>query len=376
MQHRSLISFVLASVAGVAACGDDKAAPDAFNTPTDGSSQLVDAPPTTVSKAVVVAGDFTTGHPGKMSTITATGTPTIVTDVAAAGAVDDDPVLRRFGGDLIVVNRGANNVTLVDDTTFAVLDQVSTGSNSNPQDVTIADGKLYVPIYGGSGVAVIDRGSGSDAGTKIINLSVDDPDGKPNCASAYAVGTDVYVTCQLLDDGSNFVPRGSGEVFVIDSTTDTIRTSFRMQTENPLGLLESSNDGNLVVGTTVGFGSGSGCVEKITTGAAPTSACIVQNSTLGGYASRVQFLGTANMFIAVENFPTGTLDFFDGTTVTPATGTSEVIGDVAICPSGNVVASDTATPAGIRVFSESGELTTSAQAVGIPPTSGHGLVCY
>lgn len=382
---RTLIGLCLfASTAGVIACGDDRSAPDALNNISDGSAQPVDAPPagSASPNAVVVAGDFSTA--GLMSHVVAGDTPTVDMNVAPSGAVGVDPVLRHFGTDLVVVNRVENNITLLDDKTFALIDQLSTGSSSDPQDVAIAAGKLYVPIFGGSGVAVLERGTPPTL--TFINLSEDDPDGKPNCASAFTVGTDVYVTCDLLDNGSANLPvragsAGLGEVFVIDSGSDAIRAKFRLTTANPVGLLEPSGDGNLVTSTD-NFATGSGCVEKIAVGATPSSTCLVTNATMGGFVSRMQFDGNSLMVAAVDSFGSagevGTLVTYDlVSTVTPLSSPAEVITDVAMCPNHTLVAADVKSgAAGVRVYSESSEKTSSPLAVGLPPASQHGLVCY
>jgi hypothetical protein len=381
MQPRSLIALLFATSAGILACGDNKGAPDAFNVVADGSAGA-DAPPAGSANpnAFVVAGDFTAGDPGVGAHVVASVPPT-VSNITLPGAFGDDPVVRLFGDDLIVVNRAdGNNITLLDAKTFTLIQQIATGSNSNPQDVTIADGKLYVPIYGGSGgvgVEVLSRGSAAPA---FINLGSDDPDGKPNCSSAFTVGTDVYVTCQLLDDtNANLPPRGSGEVYVIDSGSDAVRTKFALQTANPVGLLEASGDGNLVTSTVDFTNNGSGCVEKITVGATPTSACLVDNTLLGGFASRVQFDTAQLMVAAVEDASFhGQLVTYDlAVTVTPVSAQSENIGDVAVCPNGTLIAADVTTgSAGIRLFSINEELTTGPTAVGLPPDAAHGLVCY
>ena len=54
-----------------------------------------------------------------------------------------------------------------------------------------------------------------------------------------------------------------------------------------------------------------------------------------------------------------------------------MIGDVAVCPAGELVVADTAmTGAGLRVYQGQTELTTAALPVGLRPLSSRGLVCY
>src|SRR5262249_27213317 len=156
-----------------------------------------------------------------------------------------------------------------------------------PQDVAVVGNKLYVPVFGGSGVAVLTRGSTTVA---TIDLSADDPDGKPNCISAVAVGSDLYVVCELLD--TNNKARGPGKVYVIDTSSDTVQTAKTMTLtyKNPFGLLERIPDGAPMAGDlvipTVGdypFMTTVGCVERISPGASPTAAgCLPTDADLSG----------------------------------------------------------------------------------------------
>src|SRR5262249_55743956 len=129
----------------------------------------------------------------------------------SAGLVGSDPFLRHLGDRLYIVNRGEGNITILDASSLFYLDQLATGGGTSPQDVAVVGDKLYVPALGSSGVVVLQHGEEP----KSIDLSamVGDPDGKPDCVSAYAVGDKVYVACGLLD--GTFTPRAVGQVAVI-----------------------------------------------------------------------------------------------------------------------------------------------------------------
>ena len=62
--------------------------------------------------------------------------------------------------------------------------------------------KLYVPTFGTAGVVVM-TAPASTTTTIDLDGALGDPDGKPDCISAYAVGTDLYVACELLDDATS-----------------------------------------------------------------------------------------------------------------------------------------------------------------------------
>src|SRR4051812_5023508 len=182
-KHSALIVFTFGLTLGLtldlAACGDNPA-------------PAADAPPAaTPPRAIVVAGDFKAGQPGILSTLDP-ATREVKVGVGPALAVGNDPYLRHFGGELFIINRGENNITILDDQTLQLKEQIGTGAGSNPQDVAVVGTKLYVPTLGTKGVTVLTRGSNT---TTEIDLSADDPDHKPDCNSAYTVGTDVYVSC-------------------------------------------------------------------------------------------------------------------------------------------------------------------------------------
>jgi len=373
----------------LAACGDNHgAAPDAAP-PVDAAS----GPP----RAVVVAGDFGPGHPGVLSTLDP-ATLTVMTNVGPALAVGDDPILRHFGGELFIVNRNdGNNITILDDQTLALEEQLGTGASTNPQDVAVRGQNLYVATFGGKGLVMLTRGQTT---VTTIDLSQDDPDGKPNCNSVYLVGSDLYVSCGLLDDANKFVPRGPGKVYVVDTATNAIKTTLTLSTKNPFGVFEQipatarvdENPGDLLMPTVL-FADGSGCVERIATGgAAPSAAgCVpmMMNTTdLKGYASRIGFLidkvaaAEITWLATPTTFPKADLRAYDMPSGAlwprPLNPSTEAIGDLAVCPGGEIVVADTTMNAsGLRVYNiEAAELTKAALPIGLPPGSTHGIVCY
>jgi hypothetical protein len=383
MTRSAIATTLLAAVLGaLAGCGDNQhPAPDGGMSDKPGSGSGGEAGRT---RAIVVAGNFKGG--GLLSTLDVPSRR-VAKDVGPALAIGDDPVLRHVGHELFIVNRAdGNSVTVLDDQTLALVEQLGTGDGTNPQDVAVVGDKLYLPTYETVGVTVVTRGTGE---TATIDLSADVPDGKPRCASAYPVGTDVYVACQLLDE--NFTPRGPGKVYVIDTATDSVRTSVTLTHANPVSLIEqvpagAAHAGELLVGTVVFDGSQAGCVERIAPGDAPSApGCLVDNADLSGYASRIAFRVDTTGAVAVLAAPA--FDFVHGSAfvvdLSAAAGApalssdGETINDVAVCPSGEIVVADIAKNVnGLRVYAGGSELTVSPLAVGLPPKSTHGLACY
>lgn len=365
----------------IAACGDSGGTADPPLAPDAG----IDAPPVpTTPRAVVVTGDFNPGSPGVMSVVdVAAGT--IETNVAPAGAIGEDPILRHSGDELFVVNRASgNNVTILDATSFALVEQLGTGTGSNPQDVAVVGDTLFVATFGGTGLVALTRGSST---VTPIDLSADDPDGKPNCSSVHVAGPNVYVACGLLDDTGMFLPpRGPAKVYVVSVATTQIVQTLTLTTKNPIGLFEvipapAPNAGDLVI-PTVEFATGEGCVERITTATPGAAGCVVTNAALGNFAGRVAVKATAASsvmyaVVAAADFMSADLIPYDLTSsaVQGRLNTAGTISDVVTCPDGTIVVSDSAmASSGVRIYG--GTTFSAALAAGLRTQSPHGLACY
>ena len=387
-----MTKYVLLASLLFAACGDNNDNGD--DSPLDGGIDApVDSAPA-APRAVIATGNFSSA--GLLSVLDI-ATKTIMTNVAPATSVGVDPVVRKVGNELFVVNRASgNSITVLKASDFSLVEQLATGAGSNPYDVAVVGSKLYVPVYGGTGLVVLTRGTSTS--TTIALGATEDPDNKPNCATAYAVGTKVFVGCQLLDDANSFASRGlTGRVYVIDTTTNTVAATLMLSTENPTSMFEqlpstATHAGDLVVGTS-DYGTGAGCLERITTGATPTAAgCLRTNAELGGFANRVDF-STTKMVVSV-----GRADFSGGDvrTIDLATDALDAakynkadqpIQEAAVCPDGTVVMAETPPfstttppvppPQGLRLYSAAGvETTTTAIDIGMKANSTHGLYCY
>jgi hypothetical protein len=379
--HTRLICSLLGL--SLAACGDNGRA-------------LPDAGAFGASLAVIVAGDFTPGHPGILTALD-TGTLEVRRNAGPAMAVGSDPILRHAGRELLIVNRGENNITILDDRTLQLEEQIGTGDGSNPQDVAVVGDKLYVATFRGPGLTVLTRDS---TDRTVIDLSADDPDGVPDCNSVYAVGDRVYVSCELLDP--NFVPRGPGKVYVVDTATDTLRPELTVTLghQNPFGLFEqipegAPNAGDLLIPTVGDFTPASGCIERVATAVPSAAGCVLENAKVRGYPIRIAFqvdAAAAMMWTAVavpqpptEDMPfpppLGDLRGFDLATSAlwdaPVSPSTEIVADVANCPSGQVIVVDSTRNAnGLRVYQNAAEVTTAALPIGLGFFSSHGLVCY
>lgn len=362
------LSMVACGVAcGVMACGE--------------ASKAVDADGTADTRAFIVAGDYTSGM-GLASTI-AIPSLEVIRNVIA-GVASDDPVLRLHDGRLYIVNRfGHDNITILDAASLSLIEQISTGPGTNPQDVAVRGETLYVAALAAPGILVIENGSVS--GT--IDLASLDPDGVPDCSSVYLVDELLFVTCGLLRD---FAPVGPGKVVVIDTSTSTVLTTFDLVNANPVGFLRQmpvtgALAGDLLISTVL-FGEDltTGCLERIGVGPAPASrGCLIENAALGGYATGYAYGPDDTIYVAVTtgfdidgtvarvmtyDVETGMLG---ATAITPE---EQRVFDLTRCPDGEWIFAD--ARGGIRVYDADGqELTQDVLDIGLPPT-GHGMVCY
>ncbi len=336
-------------------------------------------------RAFVTAGDFAaTGLLSVLDVDAKTSSNNV-----APGKIGGDPVLRRFGDELFVVNRDKANITILSAADYSVIETLDTGAGSNPQDVAVDGTHLYVPIYNGSGVVRLTRGT---ADKVTIDLSASDPDGKPNCASIFKSGARLYVTCQLLDNAT-FAPRSNGKVYVIATTNDSIVAALTLSSKNPQSLIEElplggMNAGSLVVGT-YDYGTAMGCIEMITTGTTPTAPGCLFN--LGGFVSRITTAPTTtpSLFALVvrSDFSGGDIRRIDLSNLALDGGhysqAGQALQDIAACSDGRVIAAEgpsqgqpAGPPEGLRIYTAANtEATTAPIAVGIDPASAHELFC-
>jgi hypothetical protein len=363
------VSLAAGFALALAACGDDD----------DGDLLPGDA------TAFAVATDY--ASTGIASTVAIPGLQ--VNQNAIAGIASTDPMVRLHGDRIYLVNRfGADNVTILDARAGTLIDQISTGSGSNPQDIAVAGDTLYVAALAAPGVLVLDASAPSAGVVDTIDLSALDPDdGIPNCSTLHLVGELLVVVCGVLDDNDQFLtPRGPGKVAVIDTRTATVEDVFELTHQRPLGLLQATAEdgdlgGDLLVATAPDFVDlTQGCIERISRAGEPRG-CAVANADLGGYASAYRhhqgtlFIAVTTGFDSADFGPTGkVMTWSAGALGGDMTPPGQRAFDVATCPTGHLVLADAG--GGLRVYDPSGaELTANPLDIGMPPVP-NGIVCY
>jgi DNA-binding beta-propeller fold protein YncE len=309
------------------------------------------------------------------------------------GAVSGDPVVRKIGAKLYIVNRfGENNVTIVDPSQelWRVERQFSTGEGTNPQDVALVGTKLYVVTADAPDLQIWDLATTSSTPSKTISLASLDVDGNPDANSIYVVGTRAFVTLDLLDRSGEFpTARGEGKVAIIDTATDTLTaTTLTLNYANPYGFLTQVGN-ELLVPSLADFSGFSGCVERIGTSGTPSvSGCLVENTDLGNYTvSSIAVTADQQVFLAVSAYDVTLMEQtatirklgagggLDPANVTPTTQTPS---DVAYAPGVNLVVYSDRESGGLRVWdvAANAEVTTGALAIGLAPATQNALSCW
>ncbi|HKA90265.1 MAG TPA: hypothetical protein VKE22_21535 [Haliangiales bacterium] len=301
-------------------------------------------------------------------------------------AVQGDAVIRHYGDRIFVVNRVANNVTVVgpDDSMvgWGVEQQFSTGPKTNPQDVAVVGDKAYVAVYGDKDLQVWDLANVRTAPIARIDLSSYDPDGNPDANSVAVVGGKVAVTLDLLDWSSMFpVPRGNGKVVVIDPAADAVSGELDLSYTNPYGFMFPWHDG-LMLATVADYSGTLGCLHALSMSPL-AQRCLAQNTALGGTVSAIA-VTDRDTVVAVSAFDAefnqtaklrrldadGNLQ--DGSLTPP----DQVPTDVAWSPTGHLVYADTKV-GGLRVYDLAAgrEITPAPINIGLSPVFANGIVC-
>ncbi len=167
-------------------------------------------------RAYVVESDFSVGSFSSLDTATRGQ----ACDVASAHS---DARVRAFGGKVYLVNRfGADNVTVLDGATHALLRQFTVGNGANPYDIAVVSAtRAYVTRYESPALWVVNPATGVHTGT-ISLAAFADADGIPEMDRLQLVGPLLFVSLQRVNRAAGFQPTDTSLVAVIDTRTDTV----------------------------------------------------------------------------------------------------------------------------------------------------------
>lgn len=317
------------------------------------------------------------------------------------GAIWVDSVIRTPDRTPVVVNRQFGNSLQFLDLSKPALPSikecsVSDGFNSNPQDVLIvSEHKGYVTPYGGGKLLVIDPAVLFDPLTDPacetlitgrIDLSAYDSDGIPQMDQMAVVGSDLFVTLQLLDNSTDLQPKQNGLVVVIDTATDTVKGTIPLSFANPFGeskgiaydefqkLLFVGGPGNTGI---LGANLDDGGLEAIDPVTQKSAGLLLSGSDL--HANLVDFVivGTRRAFAIVFDASSNSLVEIDlkdrSVKKTLLSSADAMITDLEMTDSGELWVAyrgeSKNDPDGIRIFraSDGSELTTAPLDLGQAP---------
>lgn len=155
--------------------------------------------------------------------------------------IHSDAKARFLNSRVFIMNAlGRDSIQILDPSiAFMTIQEYSTGSTSNPQDMVIANGKGYISTYNRSSILIVQPDSGLALGA--VNLSAfADADGYPEVAGLHAEGNTVFAVVQRLDRNSGTAtwPPSAGYpslLLEINTTTDSVVATYTMPFNNPFG---------------------------------------------------------------------------------------------------------------------------------------------
>ncbi len=347
--------------------------------------------------ALLILGTATIVHAEGFTLVTttdfATGSTSSI-DRAAHTSVNDvepicsDAVARWFGAYVYIVNRGCDNIQILDpDNNFQTVDQFSTGNGSNPHDIWVNEfGTVgYITRYNMTSIVKMDLTNGATLG--IISLaSFADADGIPEMDQVFRQSNILWVTVQLLDRNNFYSPTGTSYVVKIDMNTDTVVDTdpiapgvqaIPLLHTNPYSeVVHNFGDvtHDLALSAVGFFGVNDAGILRISSGNAANHSLMLSESAAGGdildFAIISQNRGYA--IVANASFETILIQF------NPATGTKT--GATIYNPGGYhlsdleigvdlLVADGTPTNPGVRFFdtADNTQILPNPLDVGLPP---------
>lgn len=198
--------------------------------------------------------------------------------------IHSDAIVRLKEGVRFVVNRlGADNVQVVS-REGNVLRQFSVGRGTNPQDIAfLDDGTAYVSRFRHGRVLRVRLSDGSEVGAGVDLAGLADADGFAEPTWMKRVGNETWLVVQRLDTAHGFVPTEASFVARLDSESDTLAGSIRLQRTNPVTAIKGDDTRGLYVGCAGRLGSAvaDGALERLDPGT-HTSRVLVEESELGG----------------------------------------------------------------------------------------------
>lgn len=159
----------------------------------------------------------------------------------------DAAVRYRGGDDIFIINKlGRDNLQLVDRHNLKTVLQIPLPAKSNPHDVALKDGLIYVAYYARAEIGIFRQSDGKAAGVIDISAYADTSDMLPETEALTFVNGDLYALLQNLDTEMGYAPR-TARLLKIDVAAKTVKQALALPFGNPSGMAWDAASGNLYI---------------------------------------------------------------------------------------------------------------------------------
>jgi hypothetical protein len=161
--------------------------------------------------------------------------------------IHSDAAVRYPGGDdIFIINKlGRDNLQLVDRHHLKTVLQIPLPPKSNPHDVALKDGLIYVAYYARAEIGIYRQSDGTAAGVIDISAYADTADHLPETEALAFVNGDLYALLQNLDTKS-YLPL-TAQLLKIDVAAKTVKKALALPFGNPSGMAWDAASGNLFI---------------------------------------------------------------------------------------------------------------------------------
>jgi hypothetical protein len=249
--------------------------------------------PTLQSTAVVttVASDYSTGSIAAVDMDAWTASDELF-------VTSSDPSVVAEDGWVFQINRyGHDSVRKYSAGDWAApLWEQSMGEYSNPQDVEICNGDLFVSLYGANHMAVVDLETGVSKGQVDLSAFADTDGVSPEAASIVEVDGKLYVGLQQMDTTQTYWASEGGKVVEVDCASMAVTQSWNVGGNT--NLMAWPDSGKVIAGAEA-FGDDTAGLYVIDT-VAGTKTQLVDSASLGVNILDVAVVGDKAMAVSVK----------------------------------------------------------------------------
>ncbi|MBN2183714.1 MAG: T9SS type A sorting domain-containing protein [Candidatus Krumholzibacteriota bacterium] len=338
------------------------------------------ASPSAAEYAFITTSDYETGSAAEILLDSSYTTHTDVADIHS------DAVARWYNGLIYVVNRGGDNIQVLDpEDGFSTLRQYSTGNGTNPQDIAFrSETKAYISSFDTNELLIMNTVTGEITGSIDLS-SFADSDGLCEMAYIFIKHDILFAAIQRIDRNNYWGPVGDSYIAVVDCAADTLidcdpvtpgLQSIALTGTNPFSEIRFDPVSQKLHLSCVGWwGMQDGGIEIVNPYTFQSEGYLLTEAAAGGDINDFDILGAEKGYAIVTNsiFHTELISFDPAAGIKIATLYSPgayVINDIELSPYGELFLADqTPTDPGIRIFDTGtdSEITSSPLYTGLPP---------